>query len=337
MERILIIGCGESGFGAAVLAHKQGHEVFVTDAGRIAEKYRAQLIELGIPFEEGGHTEKCFENADTLRIVVISPGVPLTAPLLVELSARTNARFLSEIQFASEYIGHARTIGITGSNGKTTTTTLIYLMLREAGFNVCMAGNIGNSFAYAVATGHYDWYVLELSSFQLDGIGFFPNDIAVLLNITPDHLDRYENNIELYARSKTSIAREQNSNDLFIYSADDPLIERYLPKYELRARQAWFTAGGKTGWCYEAWVEDGTMMATVHWVKGFGKRLFFMPVGDIRLRGRHNLLNAMAATMAAMAAPATENSLPCLRETITINFILHHHGQKRSAKTPSAI
>ena len=220
MKRIVVLGGGISGYGSAILAKKQGFEVFLSDAGRIAERFRRELDRWEVPYEEGGHTEARILAAGE---VVKSPGIPETAPI-VQLIRERKIPVISEIEFAGRYLGGACTVCVTGSNGKTTTTSLIYKILRDAGMNVALGGNIGESFAYSVATGQFDWYVLELSSFQLDGMYRFRADVAVLMNITPDHLDRYDHSFERYADAKMRITHNQRARDCFIYSADDEVI-----------------------------------------------------------------------------------------------------------------
>ncbi len=227
-KHIVILGGGISGIGSAILAQKKGLDVFLSDSGSLSTENRATLTAHNILFEEGGHTEAKILTASE---VIKSPGIPDKAPIVKSLLDK-NIPVISEIEFAGRYTD-ARTICITGSNGKTTTTTLTYQMLLDAGFNVGLGGNIGESFALQVATTDRDWYVLELSSFQLDGMKDFRADIAVLLNITPDHLDRYNYSLELYAASKMQITRNQRPNDTFIYCADDPVTARMLTQHEL--------------------------------------------------------------------------------------------------------
>ena len=220
MKRIVVLGGGISGYGSAVLAKKKGFDVFLSDAGTIAERYRRVLEEWGVEYEQGGHTMERILAADE---VVKSPGIPEKAPVVQALRGR-GIPIVSEIEFAGRYKGRARTICLTGSNGKTTTTSLIYRIMRDAGMRVALGGNIGESFAYSVATGDYDWHVLEISSFQLDGMYDFRADVAVLMNITPDHLDRYDHCFQNYVDSKMRIIRNQHSRCCFVYSADDPVI-----------------------------------------------------------------------------------------------------------------
>ena len=267
-KRIVILGAGESGSGAAILAKEKGFDVFVSDCGTISEPYRALLDQNGVAWEDGQHTESLILNADE---VVKSPGIPLTAPLIQKLQAQ-GTPIISEIEFAARYT-HAKMICITGSNGKTTTTSLIYYILCNAGLNVGLAGNIGNSLALQVAHEDHDYYVIELSSFQLDNMYDFKADVAILLNITPDHLDRYDFKFQNYIDAKFRIARNQTADDAFIYWAEDPVIDREMKKIQL----------GATLYPYGFSVPNP------------------LPVGEeeLALKGRHNVLNSMAATIAA--------------------------------------
>ena len=267
-KRIVILGAGESGSGAAILAKEKGFDVFVSDCGTISEPYRALLDQNGVAWEDGQHSESLILNADE---VVKSPGIPLTAPLIQKLQAQ-GTPIISEIEFASRYT-HAKMICITGSNGKTTTTSLIYYILRNAGLNVGLAGNIGNSLALQVAHEDHDYYVIELSSFQLDNMYDFKADVAILLNITPDHLDRYDYKFQNYIDAKFRITRHQTKEDTFIYWAEDPVIDREMKKIQL----------GATLYPYGFNVPNP------------------LPLGEeeLALKGRHNVLNSMAATIAA--------------------------------------
>ena len=267
-KRIVVLGAGESGSGAAILAKEKGFDVFVSDCGTITEPYRALLDQNGVPWEDGQHTEALILNADE---VIKSPGIPLTAPLVQKLQAQ-GTPIISEIEFAARYT-NAKMICITGSNGKTTTTSLIYYILRQAGLNVGLAGNIGNSLALQVAHEDHDYYVIELSSFQLDNMYDFKADIAILLNITPDHLDRYDFKFQNYIDAKFRIARNQTKEDSFIYWAEDPVIDREMKKLQLGA----------------------TLLPY-----GFTQPNP-LPVSEeeLALKGRHNVLNSMAATIAA--------------------------------------
>ena len=230
-KRIVILGSGESGVGAAILAQAKGFDVFVSDKGLVKEKYKTVLKEKNIPFEEGQHTESRILNASE---IIKSPGIPDKAEL-VKKAKEKGIKVISEIEFAGRY-NKAKTICITGSNGKTTTTMLTYHILSQAGYNVGLAGNVGKSFAWQVATENFDYYVIELSSFQLDGMFDFKADIAILLNITPDHLDRYEYKFENYAFSKFRVAQNQKADDAFIYCVDDEAIMQYLEKINPQAK-----------------------------------------------------------------------------------------------------
>ena len=293
-KKIVVLGGGISGYGSAILAKKLGFATLLSDAGRIADRYKAALDEWGVEYEEGGHTMERILAADE---VVKSPGIPEKAPVVKALRAQ-GTPIISEIEFAGRYKGKARTICITGSNGKTTTTSLTYQILRDAGYNVALGGNIGESFAYSVATGEYDWYVLELSSFQLDGMYDFRADVAVLMNITPDHLDRYDYCFQNYIDSKMRIAQNQHSRCAFIYSADDQVIAEQLPKYDLRMRQLPFAAkSAVASGAGDAYLDgDGIFTATV------GKRSVEIDTAKMQIKGLHNAYDAMAASLAALAA-----------------------------------
>ena len=293
-KKIVVLGGGISGYGSAILAKKLGFATLLSDAGRIADRYKAALDEWGVEYEEGGHTMERILAADE---VIKSPGIPEKAPVVKALRAQ-GTPIISEIEFAGRYKGKARTICITGSNGKTTTTTLTYQILRDAGYNVALGGNIGESFAYSVATGEYDWYVLELSSFQLDGMYDFRADVAVLMNITPDHLDRYDYCFQNYIDSKMRIAQNQHSRCAFIYSADDQVIAEQLPTYDLRMRQLPFAAkSAVASGAGDAYLDgDGIFTATV------GKRSVEIDTAKMQIKGLHNAYDAMAASLAALAA-----------------------------------
>lgn len=293
-KKIVVLGGGISGYGSAILAKKLGFATLLSDAGRIADRYKAALDEWGVEYEEGGHTMERILAADE---VIKSPGIPEKAPVVKALRAQ-GTPIISEIEFAGRYKGKARTICITGSNGKTTTTSLTYQILRDAGYNVALGGNIGESFAYSVATGEYDWYVLELSSFQLDGMYDFRADVAVLMNITPDHLDRYDYCFQNYIDSKMRIAQNQHSRCAFIYSADDLVIAEQLPKYDLRMRQLPFAAkSAVASGAGDAYLDgDGIFTATV------GKRSVEIDTAKMQIKGLHNAYDAMAASLAALAA-----------------------------------
>ncbi len=283
---LVILGAGESGVGSAILAQKQGFDVFVSDMGSITDKYKSMLEQYGISYEEGAHTHGKIFVADE---IVKSPGIPDTAPLIVELKGK-NIPVISEIEFAGRYT-NAKKICITGSNGKTTTTSLLYFMLQNAGLNVGLAGNIGKSFAFQVATEDYDFYVLELSSFQLDGMYDFKADIAILLNITPDHLDRYDYDINKYAESKFRIVRNLTEEECFIFCADDEITLSTLERIVCKAKELPFSIKKSVdkGGCIEN--EDIKINA--------GSDMFVMPAKDLSLKGKHNRYNSLAAGIAA--------------------------------------
>ena len=295
MKKIVVLGGGISGYGSAILAKKKGFDVFLSDKGRIADRYKAKLEQWQVPYEEGHHSEERILAADE---VVKSPGIPDKAPLIVKLR-EAGIPVISEMEFAGRYLGKARTICVTGSNGKTTTTSLIYKILRDAGYNVALGGNIGESFAYSVATGDYDWYVLELSSFQLDGMFRFRAHIGVLTNITPDHLDRYDYCFQNYVDAKMRITQNQNSRDFFIYSGDDEVIWQQLPKYDLRMKQLPFAAkNAVASGAGDAFLLDGKFTATV------GRESVEIDTAKMRIPGLHNAYNAMAAALAALKLDA---------------------------------
>ncbi len=282
MKRIVILGAGESGSGAAILAKEKGFDVFVSDMGTIKEPYRALLNQHNIPWEDGQHTESLILNADE---VIKSPGIPLTAPLIVKLQQQRTP-IISEIEFAARFT-NAKMICITGSNGKTTTTSLIYDILRRAGLNVGLAGNIGASLALQVAHEDHDYYVIELSSFQLDNMYDFRANIAILLNITPDHLDRYNFEFQNYVNAKFRITQNQTKDDAFIYWSGDPVIDREIQKMSLGATLYPF---GKEGNAAYIRGNDLVVEAT---------DTLTMPYREIAIQGKHNQLNSMAASIAA--------------------------------------
>ena len=295
MKRIVILGAGESGTGAAVLAKKKGFDVFVSDSGAIRESYKGMLNQHHIAWEENGHTDELILNATE---VINSPGIPQNAPLILELNKK-NIPVISEIEFAARYTD-AKMICITGSNGKTTTTSLVFDILKRAGLNVGLAGNIGHSLAMQVATQKHDYYVIELSSFQLDNMYDFKADIAILLNITPDHLDRYDFQFQNYVNAKFRISRNQTSEDAFIYWSEDPVIDAELKKLNPKAtlypfgfQETTETDGSKTH--NVAYVEGGkfTIGATD------SSLILEIPLEDLALQGKHNALNSMAAGIAA--------------------------------------
>lgn len=285
MKKIVILGAGESGAGSALLAKKKGFDVFVSDKGQIKEKYKEILDNNRIRWEEGMHTEKMILSADE---VIKSPGIPENAPLL-DVIHKKGISVISEIEFAGRFADGVK-ICVTGSNGKTTVTNLIYHILKKAGKNAAMTGNIGNSFAMAVAEGGYDYYVIELSSFQLDGMYSFKADIAVLMNITPDHLDRYEYKLQNYIDSKFRVIQNQTKSDFFIYWADDPIIENELSKRVLSMTALPFSAESAEGMA--AYIEHDELIIDIQ------HKTNLMTIHDLALKGRHNIFNSMAAAIA---------------------------------------
>lgn len=288
MARLVVLGGAESGVGAAVLAKVKGFDVFLSDNGKIKEEYADTLRKWDIPFEEGGHTESLILNADE---VVKSPGIPSTAPMVVKLTAK-GTRIVSEIEFASRY-DSAKKICITGSNGKTTTTTLIHYLLTNAGLNVGLGGNIGKSYAMQVATEKHDYYVLEISSFQLDNCYDFRPDIAIITNITPDHLDRYDHNMENYVKAKFRITRNLRPDDCFIFDSDDEITIAHLSKIVLQAKMIPFTQ--------EKEVSQGAFVKQDKIVVRYEEDESEIYLKELALGGRHNIYNSMAAALAAKA------------------------------------
>lgn len=286
MQRLVILGGGESGVGTAILGKKKGYDVFVSDFGKIKDNYKEVLTINGIKWEEETHTEKKILNAD---VVMKSPGIPEKSPIVKRL-VEAKIPVISEIEFAAPFT-NATTIGITGSNGKTTTTMLTYHLLKSAGLNVGLGGNIGKSFAWQVAEDKFDVYVLELSSFQLDGIINYKPHIAILLNISPDHLDRYEYKYEKYINSKFRITMNQTKEDYFIYDADDEAIAEWMKNNKIKARTIPFSLT-KT-------FENGAFIKQDKMEININEEEFIMETESIALEGKHNLKNAMAATSVA--------------------------------------
>lgn len=285
MKKIVILGGGESGTGSAVLARKKGFDVFLSDSGSVKPAYREILEKYNISYEEGKHSEEIICSADE---VIKSPGIPEKNPVIKTLHEK-GIPVISEIEFAGRFTDSPK-ICITGSNGKTTTTTLIWHMLSKAGINAALAGNVGNSFAMAVAEGGYDCYVIELSSFQLDGMSSFKADTAILLNITPDHLDRYNYQMQNYIDSKFRIIQNQDKTDHFIYWADDPVIMNEIGKRNPRSHLLPFSATQTTGMA--AWVENDEIFINLN------DKTSLMTIHDLALKGRHNTLNSLAAVIA---------------------------------------
>lgn len=285
-DRIVILGAAESGVGAAILALRKGYDVFVSDGGKIKDKFRNVLIENKIAFEEGGHKEENILNA---KEIIKSPGIPSTAPLVKKLMDQ-NTPVISDIEFAARFT-NAKMICITGSNGKTTTTLLTYHILKKAGFNVGLGGNVGKSFALQVAENNFDHYVLELSSFQLDHMYEFHADIAILVNITPDHLDRYEYKLENYAASKFRITQNQTADDSFIYCIDDEVTMKEMSNRSITARKFPFSI--KQEIMEGAFLKNETINITIK------NQTLTMSIHELALQGKHNAYNSMAAGIAA--------------------------------------
>ena len=288
MARIVVLGGAESGVGAAVLAKVKGNDVFLSDKGKIKEEYASMLRKWDIPFEEGHHTEELILNADE---VVKSPGIPGTVPMVQKLRDQ-GTHIVSEIEFASRY-DSAKKICITGSNGKTTTTSLIYYLLKNAGLNVGLGGNIGKSYAYQVATEHFDYYVLEISSFQLDDVYEFKPDIAIITNITPDHLDRYDHKMENYVAAKFNITKNLTPDDCFIFDSDDDITIGHLDNIILRCKMLPFSQKKE--------VKEGAFLRDDRIVLRYEKEETDLYLQELALGGRHNIYNSMAAALAAKA------------------------------------
>lgn len=295
MKRIVVLGAGESGAGAAVLAKVKGFDTFVSDMSNISEKYKNLLKKHDISWEEGKHTEELILNADE---IIKSPGIPNEAPIIQKLKAQDTS-IISEIEFAGRYT-NAKMICITGSNGKTTTTSLIYHIFKSAGMNVGLAGNIGKSLALQVATEQHDYYIIELSSFQLDDMYNFRANIAVLMNITPDHLDRYDHNMQNYINAKFRIAQNQTQDDAFIFWNDDPIIKQELSKHGIKAQLYPFSAIKEEG--AVAYVEQHEVV--------INKPIAFnMEQEKLALTGTHNLYNSLAAGISANLAGITKDDI----------------------------
>ncbi|MBL7851309.1 MAG: UDP-N-acetylmuramoyl-L-alanine--D-glutamate ligase [Cyclobacteriaceae bacterium] len=295
-ERIVILGGGESGTGAAILAKAKGYDVFVSDSGTLSDAYRNDLVTQGIGFEEGGHTE---EKVLEANLIIKSPGIPKKADIVKKAKAR-KITVIDEIEFACRYI-KGKIIAITGTNGKTTTTLLTYHLLKTAGFNVALAGNVGESLARKVAAAEYDWYVLEISSFQLDGTKKFHPHIGVLLNITPDHLDRYDHKMANYVNSKFKLIKNMTSKDYFVYFIDDKISGEEARQ---RSTEAYRVEISLDPEAITTARFDGKKM-----VFQFGKKSFKIAQSETTLKGRHNLVNTMAAVSAAYLAKVPDAAI----------------------------
>ncbi|WP_423149049.1 UDP-N-acetylmuramoyl-L-alanine--D-glutamate ligase [Rubrolithibacter danxiaensis] len=316
-KNIVVLGAGESGVGAAILALKQGYDVFVSDFGAIAEDYKNELEQHGIPYEEKQHSEEKILLAGE---VIKSPGIPDKAAIIKKISEK-NIPVISEIEFAGRYT-NAKMICITGSNGKSTTTMLTYHILKNAGVNVGLAGNIGKSFAKQVANESFDYYVLEISSFMLDNMYQFRADIAVLLNITPDHLDRYDYKMENYVESKFRITQNQTENDVFIYCADDPETINGLKKHQIEAKKYPFSIQQKIE--RGAWLENNKLNINLN----PNQEIFDMSITELALQGKHNIYNSMASGIVAKVLELRNESI---RESMG-NFTNIEHRLEHVAK-----
>ena len=295
MKRIVVLGAGESGAGAAVLAKAKGFDVFVSDMSAIKDKYKTLLNKHNIEWEEGQHTESKILNADE---VIKSPGIPKEAPMVQKL-IKQGTHIISEIEFAGRYT-NSKMICITGSNGKTTTTSLIYHIFKDAGYDVGLAGNIGRSLALQIAEEPHAYYVIELSSFQLDNMYDFRANIAILLNITPDHLDRYENKFEKYADAKMRIIQNQTHEDSFIYWNDDPVIKKELEKYDVKAVRYPFSELKEKGSI--GYIEEGQYILEQ-------PTPFNMEQEELSLTGKHNIYNSLAAGLASNISGIKKESI----------------------------
>lgn len=314
--RLVILGGGESGVGTAILGQQKGYDVFVSDFGKIKENYKEVLSINGIAWEDEKHTEELILNAD---LVMKSPGIPEKAPIVKKLIEK-EIPVISEIELAVQFTD-ATTIGITGSNGKTTTTLLTYHLLKEAGLNVGLAGNIGKSFAWQVAENKHDIYVLELSSFQLDGIINYKPHIAIITNISPDHLDRYNYDYNLYIGSKFRITKNQTEADYLIYDNEDEAIQNWLNNNKIKANKVPFSLITKPE-NQGAFLEDNNINSTIN------KELLTMPINELALEGKHNIKNAMAATAVAQLLNIRKQTI---RESLT-NFQGAEHRLEKVLK-----
>ena len=312
MSRIVILGGGESGTGAAVLAKVKGFDVFLSDKGEIAPEYAEMLAKWDIPYESGQHTEDLILNADE---VIKSPGIPASAPIVKKISD-AGIGIISEIEFAGRY-DTAKKICITGSNGKTTTTSLIYYLLQQAGLNVGLGGNIGKSYAYQVATEQHDIYVLEISSFQLDNMYDFKADIAIITNITPDHLDRYDHSLEKYAMAKFRITQNMDREDCFIFCSDDEITIRHLDQIVIKAKMLPFSQKKE--------VKEGAFLRGDNMVVRVGDDECDMFIQELALGGKHNIYNSMAA---AIAGKVMDIDNECIRRSLSTFQAVEHRLEK---------
>ncbi|WP_445716974.1 UDP-N-acetylmuramoyl-L-alanine--D-glutamate ligase [Flavobacterium sp.] len=314
--RLVVLGGGESGVGTAILGKQKGYDVFVSDFGKIKENYKEVLISNGIDWEDEKHTEELILNAD---VVMKSPGIPDKAPIVKKLLEK-DIPVISEIEFAIQFT-EAKTVGITGSNGKTTTTLLTYHVLKEAGLNVGLAGNIGKSFAWQVAENKHDIYVLELSSFQLDGVFNYKPNIAIITNISPDHLDRYNYDYNLYINSKFRITKNQTEADYLIYDNEDEAIKNWLKNNTIKANKVPFSLTTKPE-AEGGFLDENNMNSTIN------NDTFTMPINELALEGKHNIKNAMAATAVAQLLNIRKQTI---RESLT-NFQGAEHRLEKVLK-----
>ncbi len=311
-KRVVILGCGESGLGAALLAHNKGFEVWVSDSNLINDQYKNQLIKSGIPFEENNHQLDKILNAD---IVIKSPGISEKTNIIKAIREK-GIKVISEIEFASQYT-QAFIVGITGSNGKTTTTMLTYQIFKKAGLNVGLAGNIGKSFALSVLQNNYDYYILEISSFQLDDIVDFRPNIAILTNITPDHLDRYEYVFENYINSKFKITKNQKPDDFFIFCDDDPVTKEHINNKKILSKKLPFSLYKK--------LDEGAFISDNQLIINYNKNQFTMSILDLALEGKHNHYNSMAAGIAAFVSNIRKD---VIRESLSDFEAVEHRLEK---------
>jgi UDP-N-acetylmuramoylalanine--D-glutamate ligase len=296
MKKLVILGGGESGVGAAILGKQKGYEVFVSDSGSIAKKYKKVLLHHEINFEEHQHSEPIVLNAD---LVVKSPGIPNNVAIVKDLTSK-KVSVISEIEFASYYT-KATIIGVTGSNGKTTTSLITNHLLKAANINVGIAGNIGNSFAQQVSEQNFDSFVIELSSFQLDGIINFRPHIAIITNITPDHLDRYDYDFNNYVASKFRITKNQTKNDFLIYDADDRTINKWIKNHKIKAQLIPFSIQKE--------VNNGAFLKEDTIVIKLNKEEFSMSISNLKLQGKHNVKNTMAGALATQLLNVRSQSI----------------------------
>ncbi|MFA5713842.1 MAG: UDP-N-acetylmuramoyl-L-alanine--D-glutamate ligase [Bacteroidales bacterium] len=320
MSKVVILGGGESGTGAAVLAKIKGWETFLSDSNMLTSQSKELIESYWIEYEEGGHSRPKILDAD---LVVKSPGIPDSVPIVEEIEA-AGIPIISEIEFAGRY-DRSKKICVTGSNGKSTTASIIYFLLKNSGLNVALAGNIGNSYAYQVATQTFDFVVLELSSFQLDRMYHFKADIAILLNISPDHLDRYDNSIEQYIEAKFRVIQNMSKQDYFIFCADDQITVSHLDKIVTLAKELPFgqTTNSKEG----AWIEEDKM------VVGYRDSEYFFYLNELGLSGKHNIYNSMAA---AITGKVLEIDSEVIRESLS-NFVGIEHRMERVIKIKNVL